>query len=193
MFVHPDFQRTGTGRRLAASLFKTVPTRQQVLITDDEPRQRAFYDSWCLSAVNIAGSAGLLIGSAIITITAARLRRDKLIICGMVGGAIFGGIVLAFSPAIPFVILAYLLKNLFVQLTNAPLTAIFQEHTPLGNSRFSFRKQMYNRPGPLPSSGINWWSFCVCNRQPLPTTAYRSLDALICNWGAGIADYILAI
>jgi len=46
VLVHPDFQRTGTGRRLVATLFESVPmARQRVLITDDEQRQRAFYES----------------------------------------------------------------------------------------------------------------------------------------------------
>lgn len=46
ILVHPDYQRLGIGRellKLALEPFEDV--RQKVLITDDEPRQRAFYES----------------------------------------------------------------------------------------------------------------------------------------------------
>lgn len=46
ILVHPDHQRLGIGRellRLALEPYQDV--RQKVLMTDDEPRQRAFYES----------------------------------------------------------------------------------------------------------------------------------------------------
>lgn len=50
ILVHPDFQRTGIGH----ALFEQVKARyhhvrQTVLITDDDPRQRAFYESMGLT------------------------------------------------------------------------------------------------------------------------------------------------
>lgn len=44
--VHPDEQRGGLGRRLVAEALRPFESvRQKVLLTDDEPGQRAFYES----------------------------------------------------------------------------------------------------------------------------------------------------
>jgi GNAT superfamily N-acetyltransferase len=46
VLVHPDAQRRGIGRALVrAVLDRYAATRQKVLLTDDEPGQRAFYES----------------------------------------------------------------------------------------------------------------------------------------------------
>lgn len=46
VLVHPDQERSGVGTRLVnAALEPYADVRQQVLITDDEPAQRAFYES----------------------------------------------------------------------------------------------------------------------------------------------------
>lgn len=46
VLVHPDAQRAGVGRALVlAALEPYVSVRQKVLLTDDEPGQRAFYES----------------------------------------------------------------------------------------------------------------------------------------------------
>ena len=46
ILVRPDFQDAGVGRTLFASITARFShVRQTVLITDDEPRQRAFYES----------------------------------------------------------------------------------------------------------------------------------------------------
>ena len=46
VLVAPDEQRTGIGRALvAAVLDRYAAVRQKVLLTDDEPGQRAFYES----------------------------------------------------------------------------------------------------------------------------------------------------
>ena len=46
VLVHPDEQRNGTGRQLVlAALEPYAGVRQKVLLTDDEPGQRAFYES----------------------------------------------------------------------------------------------------------------------------------------------------
>lgn len=46
ILVHPEAQRAGLGRRLMqAALDRFAHCRQKVLITDDEPRQRAFYEA----------------------------------------------------------------------------------------------------------------------------------------------------
>lgn len=46
ILVHPQAQRTGAGRELFAAVQKRFEhLRQFVLITDDEPGQRAFYES----------------------------------------------------------------------------------------------------------------------------------------------------
>jgi GNAT superfamily N-acetyltransferase len=46
VLVRPELQREGVGRALAqAALEPFAHCRQKVLLTDDEPRQRAFYES----------------------------------------------------------------------------------------------------------------------------------------------------
>ena len=47
VIVHPDYQRMGVGRNLVQVIFDSYPgfIGQRVLLTDDEPRQRAFYES----------------------------------------------------------------------------------------------------------------------------------------------------
>ena len=46
VLVHPAHRRVGIGRRLVeAALADAATVRQQVLITDDGPAQRAFYES----------------------------------------------------------------------------------------------------------------------------------------------------
>nr|WP_286311666.1 GNAT family N-acetyltransferase [Agromyces mangrovi] len=46
VLVHPDHRRTGLGSRLVAAAFAPFgDVRQHVLLTDDEPGQRAFYES----------------------------------------------------------------------------------------------------------------------------------------------------
>lgn len=46
VLVHPDEQRHGVGRLLVqAMLDRYAKVRQKVLLTDDEPAQRTFYES----------------------------------------------------------------------------------------------------------------------------------------------------
>ena len=46
VLVHPEAQRAGIGRRLVqVALEPYTSVRQKVLLTDDEPGQRAFYES----------------------------------------------------------------------------------------------------------------------------------------------------
>jgi len=46
VLVHPDAQRTGVGRALVLAVLEPYAgVRQKVLLTDDEPGQRAFYES----------------------------------------------------------------------------------------------------------------------------------------------------
>jgi len=46
LLVHPDAQRTGVGRTLMlAVLERYAGLRQKVLLTDDKPGQRAFYET----------------------------------------------------------------------------------------------------------------------------------------------------
>ena len=46
VLVHPDAQRSGIGAALMGAVAQRYAhVRQHVLLTDDEPRQRAFYES----------------------------------------------------------------------------------------------------------------------------------------------------
>jgi GNAT superfamily N-acetyltransferase len=60
LLVHPDHQRTGLGRALArAALERFDHVRTFALLTDDEPRQRAFYESVGLVALPDAAGGRL--------------------------------------------------------------------------------------------------------------------------------------
>ena len=60
VLVRPDAQRAGIGRRLVeAALAPYASVRQKVLLTDDEPAQRAFYESLGFSETG-DNSAGTL-------------------------------------------------------------------------------------------------------------------------------------
>ncbi|MGQ4537762.1 GNAT family N-acetyltransferase [Dermabacteraceae bacterium P7074] len=46
ILVHPDYRRAGIGSRLIEAAFAPFPrVRQHVLITDEEPGQKAFYET----------------------------------------------------------------------------------------------------------------------------------------------------
>lgn len=56
VLVHPDLQRRGVGRELMKRVLAPLSAiRQQVLLTDDGPEQRAFYESLGFSAAADGG------------------------------------------------------------------------------------------------------------------------------------------
>lgn len=60
VLVHPEAQRAGIGRRLVeAALQPYTSVRQKVLLTDDEPGQRAFYESLGYSETRDFGAGTL--------------------------------------------------------------------------------------------------------------------------------------
>jgi GNAT superfamily N-acetyltransferase len=60
VLVHPDTQRAGVGRALvSAVLERYAHVRQQVLLTDDEPKQRAFYESLGYAEIRDVDGASL--------------------------------------------------------------------------------------------------------------------------------------
>jgi GNAT superfamily N-acetyltransferase len=60
ILVHPDARRRGVGRALLLAIRERCgPVRQQVLLTDDEPGQRAFYESLGFAEIS-AVAAGTL-------------------------------------------------------------------------------------------------------------------------------------
>lgn len=60
VLVRPELQREGVGRSLVeAALEPFSRCRQQVLLTDDEPRQRQFYQSLGWSEIRDHGDGGL--------------------------------------------------------------------------------------------------------------------------------------
>ncbi len=67
VLVAPDVQRQGIGRTLVESILdRYAGVRQKVLLTDDEPGQRAFYESLGYSEISEAGER-----------TAARIRSVR--------------------------------------------------------------------------------------------------------------------
>jgi ribosomal protein S18 acetylase RimI-like enzyme len=60
ILVHPDAQRGGVGRALVTAVLEHFgPVRQQVLLTDDEPGQRAFYESLGFTEIRDLGAGTL--------------------------------------------------------------------------------------------------------------------------------------
>ncbi|WP_336921557.1 GNAT family N-acetyltransferase [Aquipuribacter sp. SD81] len=60
VLVHPDERRRGTGRQLVLAVLQPYgAVRQKVLLTDDEPGQRAFYESLGYSEVREHGDGSL--------------------------------------------------------------------------------------------------------------------------------------
>jgi GNAT superfamily N-acetyltransferase len=60
VLVRPSAQRTGLGRRLVtAALEPYADVRQKVLLTDDEPQQKAFYESLGFSETRDYGEGTL--------------------------------------------------------------------------------------------------------------------------------------
>jgi GNAT superfamily N-acetyltransferase len=60
VLVNPSAQRTGLGRRLVEKVLEQYgDVRQKVLLTDDEPAQRAFYESLAFSETRDFGEGTL--------------------------------------------------------------------------------------------------------------------------------------
>ena len=60
VLVHPDAQRQGIGRALVRAVLDRYATvRQKVLLTDDEPAQRAFYESLGYAEIRDFGAGTL--------------------------------------------------------------------------------------------------------------------------------------
>lgn len=61
ILVHPDHHRAGIGRGLAELIFAQYPgVRQEVLLTDDEPGQKAFYESLGMTPASEFPSGAML-------------------------------------------------------------------------------------------------------------------------------------
>jgi ribosomal protein S18 acetylase RimI-like enzyme len=61
ILVHPDHHRAGIGRGLAELIFAQYPgVRQKVLLTDDEPGQKAFYESFGMTQASEFPSGAML-------------------------------------------------------------------------------------------------------------------------------------
>ena len=60
VLVDPDFQRSGVGRALMGAVAaRYAHVRQHVLLTDDEPGQRAFYESLGYAEIRDFGAGTL--------------------------------------------------------------------------------------------------------------------------------------
>ncbi|MGO0577456.1 GNAT family N-acetyltransferase [Ornithinimicrobium panacihumi] len=60
VLVHPALQREGVGRSLVQAAMEPFEhCRQKVLLTDDEPRQRAFYESLGWAEIRDVGEGTL--------------------------------------------------------------------------------------------------------------------------------------
>nr|WP_308288125.1 MFS transporter [Streptomyces corallincola] len=111
----------------------------------------AGHASWNLAAVSVAGSAGLLLGSSLTIVTGGKIDRRHLIVASLATGALLGRVALV-ATIIPVIwIICYVTRSAFLQLTNAPLTAIWQERIPneIQGTVFGARRLLGQGPFPL--------------------------------------------
>ncbi|WP_051717544.1 MFS transporter [Streptomyces megasporus] len=86
--------------------------------------------SWNLALFNTAGSVGLIVGSSLILAVGDRIDRRIVICAAIVAGAVLGRMSLVLSVFPILWAVSAVVRNCTAQMTNAPLTAIWQERIP---------------------------------------------------------------
>ena len=87
VLVRPELQREGVGRQLVqAALEPFAHVRQKVLLTDDEPRQRAFYESLGYTELREYGDGALRAFVRFEGLAAAAARQEGQDASGRPGG-----------------------------------------------------------------------------------------------------------
>lgn len=84
-----------------------------------------------LGAYNTVGAAGLLVGAAAVAVAGPRLSRSVAVLGGLALAAVGGRLFLGLSHSSVSWIISAGVRSVGVQLSNAPLTAMWQEQTPL--------------------------------------------------------------
>lgn len=110
---------------------------------------------WNLALVSVSSAAGLLLGSGLVIIGANIINRRWLIGGGILVGSLLGRVLLALSIS-PFLwAVCSAVRNIGVQCTNAPLTAIWQERTPTSEQGSVFGARRLLGQGPFPLAVIS--------------------------------------
>lgn len=151
-------------------------------------------DAWNLATVNISGSIGLLVGSLIVFTLANRVSRRWLIGGAVVVGALFGRTLLVLT-ALPFIwALSYGARNMCVQITNAPLTAIWQERVPqeIQATVFGARRLLGQGFYPLAVVVGGLLGDGFLNNAPWVTSILDKLGMMFTGVGPGIPALIMA-
>ncbi|MCC9174824.1 MFS transporter [Arthrobacter sp. zg-Y179] len=86
---------------------------------------------WNLSASNIASALGLMSGAALVARFGSSVSRANLVCGSTFLGSLFGRALVVAAPSLWLVIPGMFLRNAMVQATNAPLSALWQERTPV--------------------------------------------------------------
>ncbi|MBW3085046.1 hypothetical protein KEM60_01238 [Austwickia sp. TVS 96-490-7B] len=129
---HPDLrvlQLTFTFFNVANGVAAAVCTAYVIAGTGES--ETAGHGATRLTVSTWCGSAGLLLGSALVFVLAGRVRRSAMVVGGMACGAVVGRIFFALSASVVTMIPTLTCRNATVQVTNAPLTALWQERTPV--------------------------------------------------------------
>jgi DHA3 family macrolide efflux protein-like MFS transporter len=105
---------------------------------------------WNLALYTIASSAGLLLGASAVVLLAGRVPRRFLIGGGVLAGGLVGRVALV-ATALPWAwAVSGCARNIAVQMTNAPLTAIWQERVPPERQGTVFGARRLLGQGPYP-------------------------------------------
>ncbi|AKK05689.1 Major Facilitator Superfamily transporter [Corynebacterium mustelae] len=118
-------------------------------------------ESFRLSVYNIANAGGLVVGAALVLWVGRWLPRSVIVLAGIVGGAVFGRMVLPLVLGVfALVISASFVRNVSAQWANTPLTALWQERTPrdIQASVFGARRFLGQGVYPLALLVGGWWA-----------------------------------
>lgn len=85
---------------------------------------------WGLASVSVAGAAGLLVGSTAVVAFGASSRRSLMVGGGQILATLTGRVALIATTAVGVWVACYFLRGVSLQVSNSPLTAIWQERTP---------------------------------------------------------------
>lgn len=123
--------------------------------------------SAALGAANSAGGLGSVFGATIVFWLARRLRRVSVVTSGVVVGAAVGRILFGLGPSLVYWMIGMAGRSMGVQAINAPLTAAWQERTPVHLQGRVFGARRLIGQGPIPVAILigGWLADVLMNGQ----------------------------
>lgn len=108
-----------------------------------------------LGTYNTIGALGLLAGGAVVTMIGPRLSRSVAVLGGLAVAALGGRVFLGLSPVPASWVVSAGIRSMGVQISNAPLTALWQEQTAVADQGkvFGARRLLGQGTFPLAVAG----------------------------------------